>query len=102
MNILLAISEVTVSKNKYFAPGISSLLLLCMYLILVFLFLHYVCFVKQGLDVYAILQGRTEIRNCCLCHLNNLPHVIDMEKMLCINKKRQFVLSQQRGGGREQ
>lgn len=79
--------------------------MLCLYLILVFLFLHHVCFVKQTLDVYAVLQGSiqwAEIRNFRLCHLNNLPHVIDMERMLCINKKRQFVLSQQRRGGREQ
>jgi len=70
-------------------------------LIGVFLFLHHVCFLKQAPDVYAVLQGSIqwfEMRNFCLCHLTNLPHIIDMERMLCINKKRRFVLSQQRRG----
>lgn len=79
--------------------------MLCVYLMLVFLLFHHVCFVKQSFDAYAVLQGSiqwAEIRNFCLCHLSSLPHIIDMERMLCINKKRQFAFSQQRRGGRQQ
>lgn len=93
----------SLKEQRFFALGISSLFMFCVYLILVFLSSHHVCFVKPSLNVYAVLQAsvqRAELRNFCLCHLNNLPYITGLEWMLCFSMKRQFVFSQQRRGGR--
>lgn len=70
--------------------------MLCVYLILVFLFLHHVCFVKQSLDVYTVLEDSSqwaEIKSLCLTSEKLASN--NRYGMLCINKKRQFTFSQQ-------
>lgn len=68
MNITNSYLRSDSSKNSFFPPGISSMFI-SMHLILVFLFLRHVCFVKQSLDVYAVQEDSTkwdEIRSFCL------------------------------------